>query len=77
VEALYARYCRKLARAGLERGDQEGPLRFAQRCRAQQPQLAGAVDQITALYVALRYGTGGDATQLRALHSAVAAFRIA
>jgi transglutaminase-like putative cysteine protease len=77
VEALYARYCRKLARAGLVRGDQEGPLRFAQRCRAQRPQLAAAVDQITALYVALRYGTGGDAEELRALHDAVTAFRIA
>ena len=77
VELLYARYCRKLARLDLVRADQEGPLQFAQRCRARYPQLAGAVDEITALYVALRYGTGGDVAQLRALRDAIRTLRTA
>jgi hypothetical protein len=61
----------------LVRGNHEGPLLFAQRCRAQRPQLAGLIDQITALYIGLRYGTGADSAQLRALHNAVTGFRIA
>jgi transglutaminase-like putative cysteine protease len=77
VEALYARYCRELARVGLVRGTREGPLLFAQRCRAQRPQLTGVIEQVTALYIGLRYGTGADAAQLRALRDAVTAFRIA
>lgn len=77
AERLYARYCRKLARLNLVRGAHEGPLRFAQRCRAQCPQLAGAIEEVTALYVALRYGKGGDSAQLRALRNAVTKLRIA
>lgn len=52
----YARFCRKLARLGLERRANEGPADFARRTTAARPDLAQAIGEITQLYVGLRYG---------------------
>lgn len=52
----YDAFCRKLARAGLPRAPHEGPLAYAARTRAARPDLAAAIDHITRLYTAARYG---------------------
>ncbi|HEX7043698.1 MAG TPA: DUF3488 and transglutaminase-like domain-containing protein [Burkholderiales bacterium] len=74
VQDLYERYCRKLARAGIARAAAEGPLALAERARARRPDLAPAIDRITAHYVALRYGRPGRG-ELRALARLVRRFR--
>lgn len=71
---LYARHCRRLARLGLQRRPHEGPADFARRAAAARPDLAAAVGEISALYIALRYGAAKTAT-LAQLRRAVARFR--
>ena len=55
AKAAYDRFCRKLARRGLPRGAAEGPQVFAGRAAQQRPDLAAAINDITTLYVSLRY----------------------
>jgi hypothetical protein len=74
VVRAYQRYCRRLERVGLGRAPQEGPWNFARRAAAARPDLAPAIDEITALYVGLRYGTAAPALLPR-LRAAVARFR--
>jgi transglutaminase-like putative cysteine protease len=74
VVRLYERYCRKLARVGLGRAPHEGPADFARRVAAARPDLARAGDEITTLYIALRYGAA-QADALRQLRGAVQRFR--
>ncbi|UCH52868.1 MAG: DUF3488 domain-containing transglutaminase family protein [Pseudomonadota bacterium] len=76
IQALYARYCHKLARIGLVRAPQEGPLAYAARCRTRRPALAPAIDQITDLYVSLRYGCDTSDGAGQALRAAVKALRV-
>jgi transglutaminase-like putative cysteine protease len=75
VQRAYRAFCRKLARAGLVRGRSEGPLDFARRAGAARPQAAGAVQEITGLYLALRYGDAPPAGA-RELHNRVRALRV-
>jgi len=56
VDALYARYCRLLARHGCERGAAEGPRNFAERAASRLPQAAPAVQAFADRYIRLRYG---------------------
>lgn len=53
---LYRRFCRKLARKELIRGAQEGPQNFARRAVQALPQVSSDIEQITRLYLAVRYG---------------------
>jgi len=73
VQASYQRFCARLARRGLARRPDEGPLHFARRVAVQRPDLAPAVHAITGRYVALRYAQRPD--DPAALARAVAAFR--
>lgn len=75
VGTLYQRYCSKLARLGLARAPQEGPLHFARRVAAARPDLAAAVEEISGLYIALRYGGAPAAELLAQLRAAVMRFR--
>ncbi len=77
VVRLYARFCRKLARAGLARAPHEGPLAFAARVRARRPELYTAVEDIIRRYVLLRYAPPlADARgERRAFEQAVTRFR--
>jgi transglutaminase-like putative cysteine protease len=52
----YQRFCNKLARCGIRRAPWEGPAAFAARVAAQRPDLGEAVNDISRLYMALRYG---------------------
>jgi protein-glutamine gamma-glutamyltransferase len=52
---LYDRFCRKLARCGIERAGSEGPRDFALRASRQREDLAKDIDAITSLYIRSRY----------------------
>lgn len=57
VEAvLWQAACKRLARAGLARRPDEGPLAYADRVAARWPALAGPIEGIAERYAALRYG---------------------
>lgn len=74
--ALYLKFCRKLEKAGISRAAHEGPQDFATRAAQQKPELAAAIADITADYVALRYGKADRTTVLRALSCKVGSFKI-
>ncbi len=71
VLRLYERYCHRLERLGLRRAPHEGPAAFARRAEGLRPDLAPAIREISALYIALRYGTADSATALPRLRTAV------
>lgn len=75
VQAIYQRYCAKLARRGLARAAAEGPADYARRVRRARPDLATEVDAISDLYIALRYTHAPPHDRLAALQHAVRAFR--
>lgn len=52
---IWNQYCKKLAKAGLQKQPHEGPLDFAQRIKQARPDLAASVAEITKSYIALRY----------------------
>jgi hypothetical protein len=56
VQRAWLQFCRRLARCGLVRRPGEGPRDFAGRVTTARPALAGKVNAITGLYIALRYG---------------------
>lgn len=65
---LYRRFCRRLARAGLERRPGETPRDFARRVREQRPQLGPMAERITAAFEKAAYGDDPAAEkQLRRL----------
>jgi transglutaminase-like putative cysteine protease len=55
VVKKYRKFCAKLARIGITRHANEGPVAFACRVENQRPDLAPQVRLITDLYVGLRY----------------------
>ncbi len=58
---LYQRFEKKLAFAGLQRRQGEGPQAFAQRAKQQVPALAKDIDKITQLFVWVAYGNNVSA----------------
>ncbi|MBK1720406.1 transglutaminase TgpA family protein [Thiocystis violacea] len=56
LDAFYARFCQRLARAGLPRHPHEGPGDYGQRIAAARPDLSATVSRFLALYVPARYG---------------------
>lgn len=75
VQAAWERFCHTLARAGLARAPNEGPLDYAERVAAQRPDLALPVRRIADHYARLRYGPPASDDALAALIAAVRAFR--
>ena len=51
----YNKFCKKLAKIGIVRSANEGPMAFAQRVASLRPDLAGMVGLISRLYINLRY----------------------
>jgi protein-glutamine gamma-glutamyltransferase len=76
VQRLYLKFCRKLEKRGIRRAEHEGPQDFAARAAQLQPQLASAIGDITARYVALRYGAAPQGDALPALRRNIAAFKL-
>jgi protein-glutamine gamma-glutamyltransferase len=58
--ALWGRACRRLARAGLSRRPDEGPLDFAERAAARWPKWGALLRAIAGSYAQLRYGPSSD-----------------
>lgn len=69
---LYDRFCARLARRGTRRLPQEGPRNFARRAATSREAVRGAIEEITDLYIAVRYA--GHAEKLPELRRAVKAF---
>jgi len=74
-QRIWLAFCRKLARAGLARRSEEGPLDFSERAAARWPGRAEAVRAIARLYVGLRYGKDGGRQSLAQLRGLVRSFR--
>ncbi|MDX1570087.1 MAG: DUF3488 and transglutaminase-like domain-containing protein [Xanthomonadales bacterium] len=71
----YARFCRKLARAGIGRQPSEGPKAFEARAVRGVPGLAESIRTITDLYIRLRYSRQPESNELLGeLHQAVRTF---
>ncbi len=70
---LYNRFSKKLAKHGLVRNTGEGVKDFAARAKTKLPGQAADIDQITAVFIKLRYqriATGEDLQRLKTLASA-------
>ena len=76
VAAIYARFCRKLARQGAKRAPSEGPRHFADRAASRLPGAAHAIRAITDLYIAMRYGTHTDRSSIRQLRRLVNGLKV-
>ena len=74
VKIAYLKFCDKLQRKGMPRDAAEGPADYAYRLGALRPDLAPAVNSITRLYVALRYGAETSALALHELRRRVKQF---
>jgi len=74
IQALYERFCQKLARIGVQRDLWEGPSDFAKRAAQSLPNESERVRQITETYIALRYAPGPDVTGLHEFAKEVNAF---
>ena len=72
--AIYQRFCRKLARAGVVRQPNEGPADFAQRTAILRPDLAVSATTISELYISLRYAPHPNASALRQLRRQIRDF---
>jgi len=73
--ALWSRLCRRLARAGLPRRRDEGPLAYARRAASRWPQWSALLQHIGETYAALRYGPsdGTRAELITTLRAGIAA----
>ena len=76
AQRLYLKFCRKLAQGGIARAAHEGAQDFAARAARMKPQSAQAIADITARYLALRYGNRAESGALPAMKRAVTAFRL-
>jgi protein-glutamine gamma-glutamyltransferase len=70
---LYQRFCKKLARLGIEKADHEGPQDFAMRAQAALPEYHHQIDRITSLFTAWRYRQQDEQT-LSSLREQIKAF---
>ncbi len=68
----YDRFCKKLARVGLARQSDEGPIDYANRVATSKQELAAPVQRITDLYIKVRYASNKES--LDALISAIKQF---
>ncbi|AGA91409.1 transglutaminase-like enzyme, predicted cysteine protease [Thioflavicoccus mobilis 8321] len=67
LEVLFDRFAARLARIGLRRRPNEGPLDFGRRVAARRPDLRAQVDPFLSLYIRLRYGRANRKVGLPAL----------
>lgn len=76
LDKLYTSFCRRLAAKGITREAGEAPGVFAARAESAQPQLAGAIREVTTRYVAMAYaGEVAGPAELRQLRQTVREIR--
>jgi transglutaminase-like putative cysteine protease len=71
----YNRFCKKLVKHGLSRGAGEGVKDFAERVKIKLPGQAEEIDQITALFIKLRYGRAATLEDLQQFRTLVGLFK--
>ncbi|TAK60672.1 DUF3488 and transglutaminase-like domain-containing protein [Methylobacter sp.] len=76
VLLIYNRFCKKLAKHGLLRGAGEGVKDFGERVKIKLPEQTANIDQITALFIKLRYGRVAAEEDFRQLKTLVGSFRV-
>jgi len=72
VKRLYNQFCKKLSRCGIHHDVYEGPVAFASRAASERSDLASQINNITDIYVAIRYGSNEN--QIPAMQERVRAF---
>ncbi|MGR9012250.1 MAG: transglutaminase TgpA family protein [Gammaproteobacteria bacterium] len=75
VLLIYNRFSKKLAKHGLVRNTGEGVKDFAARVKIKLPEQATEVDQITAVFIKLRYGRNASGEDLQRLKTLVGLFK--
>jgi transglutaminase-like putative cysteine protease len=73
---VYNRFLKKLARRGVVKKIGEGPLDFAKRAAAEQPEVGEAIGRITAVFLGIRYGKRAETADVKQLRRLVRAFRV-
>ncbi len=73
---VYNRFCQKLAKRGLTRGLAEGERDFAERVKAKLPALANDIEQITGIFIKLRYGRVSTPEDLKQFMQWVKLFKV-
>jgi len=73
---IYNQFCKKVVKRGLLRGRSEGAKDFANRVKLKLPEQATAIDQITDLFIKLRYGKNATLDDLKSFNTMVARFQI-
>jgi protein-glutamine gamma-glutamyltransferase len=76
LDAHYARFCERLAKAGLPREPHEGPRTYLARIAESRPDLAGAAAEIIQRYEAIRYGGDESANAVAELGRLTRAFAV-
>lgn len=72
----YRRFCARLGKAGLKRNAGEGPIDFAKRSKKAYPDQAAAIDEITGLFIKLRYQKDSSQEDLSRLSERVDRLKI-
>ena len=72
--AAYARFCAKLRRHGVARHPSEGPGAFSRRAVAAHPKYRDLIENISARYIRLRYGSAADPEETEEFLRSVKAF---
>ncbi len=65
ADRQYIRFCKRLARLGINRKPAEGPLDFARRASALRPDLAVDVMAVSRAYIQARYAQGDKSAAAR------------
>ncbi len=76
VLANYQRFCNKIAQQGLSRDEGEGVIAFAERIKLKLPEHAQNIDDITALFIQLRYGKQPNSKDFSNFHRQIAQLKI-
>jgi len=71
----YRRFCRALAKAGIEIQIGEGAIDFARRAKEGRPDLAPGIDDITQSFIRLYYENDAQPEDLTALKTKIRGFR--
>ncbi|QTA78165.1 Transglutamase-like domain-containing protein, DUF3488 and DUF4129 [Desulfonema limicola] len=67
VKKVYDSFCRKMAKAGIPREPDQGPLTFSEKIVELRHDLKAQIAEITDLYIYLRYGHGQGSKDLEKL----------
>ncbi len=76
VQQFYNEFCKKLARTGLPRRPDQGPADYAKMVGVRREDLQASVNEITELYISLRYGYGGEPDALKRFKYLIKKIRI-